>query len=62
MVRSKPGLINCFRLAGVVKILETLAIFTCLMMHRIGAIGTQVCHFIIGVVDRKLKIPFIVLL
>ena len=42
MVRSKPGLINCFRLAGVVKILETLAIFTCLMMHRIGAIGTQV--------------------
>ena len=54
MVRSKPGLINCFRLAGVVKILETLAIFTCLMMHRIGAIGTQVCHFIIGVVDRKL--------
>ena len=48
MVRSKPGLINCFRLAGVVKILETLAIFTCLMMHRIGAIGTQVRSFIVG--------------
>jgi len=42
MVRSKPGLINCFRLAGVIKILETFAIFTCLMLHRIGAVGTQV--------------------
>ena len=42
MVRSKPGLINCFRLAGVVKILETFAIFTCLMLHRIGAVGQQV--------------------
>lgn len=42
MVRSKPGLINCFQLGGVIKILETLAIFTCLMLHRIGAVGTQV--------------------
>ena len=40
--QDQPGLMNCFRLAGVIKILESLAIFTCLMMHRIGATGSQV--------------------
>jgi hypothetical protein len=39
---NKPGLGNCFKAAGLIKMLESFSIFTCLMLHRIGAKGTQV--------------------
>lgn len=39
---SEPGLGNCFCLSGYIKMLESFAIFTCLMLHRIGDKGNQV--------------------
>lgn len=39
---SEPGLGQCFGLSGWIKIVESLAVFTCLMLHRIGDQGQQV--------------------
>ncbi len=39
---DEPGLQNCFSLSGWMKIIESVAVFTCLMLHRIGDGGSQV--------------------
>ncbi len=39
---NKPGLGNCFSPAGVIKMIESFAAFTCLMLHIIGDKGNQV--------------------
>lgn len=39
---GEPGLLECFRLSGLIKILESCAIFVCMMLHRIGNRGNQV--------------------
>ena len=36
------GVYECFTLSGFLKIAESFAVFTCLMLHRIGYIGKQV--------------------
>ena len=30
---------ECFRLGGILKMLETFCVFTCLILHRIGNTG-----------------------
>ncbi len=37
-----PGLGECFTLSGWLKIFESIAIFTCMMLHRIGNKGKQI--------------------
>ena len=38
------GIYECFTLSGFFKIFESVAVFTCLMLHRIGNSGKQVSH------------------
>ena len=42
MELDEPGLQNCFSLSGWMKIIESILVFTCLMLHRIGDDGSQV--------------------
>jgi len=51
---EEPGLHNCFNLSGWIKILESVLIFVCLMLHRIGDGGKQV-----KIKQRKNKIKYI---
>ena len=36
------GIGECFTLSGFIKILESCAAFTCVMLHRIGDQGNEV--------------------
>ena len=37
------GVYECFTISGFLKITESVAVLTCLMLHRIGYLGKQVC-------------------
>ena len=39
------GIGECFTLSGFIKILESCAAFTCVMLHRLGDQGYEVCNF-----------------
>ena len=36
------GIGECFTLSGLIKILESCAAFTCVMLHRLGDQGNEV--------------------
>jgi hypothetical protein len=40
------GVSECFSLSGFLKITESFAVFTCLMLHRIGYYGKQVTEIV----------------
>ena len=42
MADGSGGIMECFTLSGLIKILESCAAFTCVMLHRIGDQGNEV--------------------
>lgn len=51
MDNEAGGIGECFTLAGFIKIVESFAVFTCLMLHRIGDQGYQTFF---GATDKQL--------
>ena len=44
MADGSGGIMECFTLSGLIKILESCAAFTCVMLHRIGDQGNEVTY------------------
>ena len=44
MGAGREGIGECFTLAGFIKIVESFAAFTCVMLHRLGDQGYQVSY------------------
>ena len=46
MADGSGGIMECFTLSGLIKILESCAAFTCVMLHRIGDQGNEVKYIL----------------
>ena len=49
------GILECFTLSGFIKILESCAAFTCVMLHRLGDQGNEVCC-ILTIIEHTIKL------
>ena len=50
------GIYECFTMSGFFKIFESVAVFTCLMLHRIGYVGKQVWHtYPVGIGSHQIE-------
>ena len=49
------GILECFTLSGFIKILESCAAFTCVMLHRIGDQGNEVCCTL-ALIEHMIKV------
>lgn len=56
---AEPGLGECFGLSGWIKIVESFAVFTCLMLHRIGDQGQQVYGILLSLQIRFIFTTFL---
>lgn len=50
------GIFECFTLSGFIKIIESCAAFTCVMLHRLGDQGYEVHYIIITYYSAEIEI------